>query len=344
MRAIFPSSLAQTELMRLTIQRRQTELARAEIEASSGRHSDMGRALRVELASAFDMRTVGAELEALKQTGDSAAVRLGQTQSALGAIAELADGFFASLLTARQSGGDRGLLIDDARSRLASLTQLLGASSDGIYLFSGQRSDVAPLGDYLKEPVASPRTVVQAAFSAAFPGSISDISPADMTAYLDTTFAGLFSDASWSSLFSSAHDSALVSRIGRNDVVETSVTANEPSIRAIYQALVATIDTGIDDLSADAFDAFADKVSALAGGGSSEIARLQSRVGIVQERLAKASERISYERSVIEQRVDKLEGVDAFEVAVRLNSTADALEASYAVTARLQGFSLLKYL
>ena len=303
----------------------------------------MGRALRVELASAFDMRAVGAELGALKQTVESAAVRLGQTQSALGAIAELADGFFASVVTARQSG-DRGLLVDDARSRLASLTQILGTSSDGVHLFSGQRSDVAPLANYLEEPPTSPRTDVKLAFSAAFPGSVADISPTDMTAYLDTTFASLFSDPSWSSLFSSADDSALVSRIGRGEVVATSTTANEPAIRDLYRALVATIDTSIEELSADTFDVFAGHVSSLAARAAAETARVQSRLGITQERLAKASERITVEQSVIEQRVSKLESVDAFEVAVRLNSTADALEASYAVTARLLGFSLLKYL
>ncbi len=344
MRAIFPSSLAQSELMRLTIERRQSELARAQVEVASGRHADAGRALGVALASSFDLRSVGAELEAFTRTSDAARVRLDQTQSALGAIAELADGFFSNMLAIRQSGGDRAVLVADARSRLEALTQVLGTSLDGVYIFSGQRSDAPPLASYLAEPPASPRTEVQAAFAAEFPGSIGDIAPAAMTTYLDTTFASLFSDGSWSTLFSAADDAALVSRIGRRETVATSATANEPAIRLVYQALVAVVDSGVEELSAETFDAFAGRISAQAGAAASEIARVQSRLGIAQERLAKASERTTTAKSVIEERIGRLEEVDVFEAATRLNTTANALEASYAITARLQGFTLLKYL
>lgn len=346
MKAIFSSSIAQFETMRLTIERRQRELQRAEIEVSTGRHADVGTALGSELSGVIDMRALSGELDAILQSNGVVRTRLETSQSALGSIGELAEGFFAALTAARQGGGDRTILVADAKARLGALVELMSASSGGVYVFSGTRIDTPPLVDYLAEPMSGARADVQAAFQGALPPSLDagDITAADMKTYLDTTFAGLFDDAGWAARFSSAGDAVLVDRIAPSETAATSLSANEPVFRKLVMALVATMDSDIGNLNAEAYETFMAHVGELVGGVSAGIARAQSRLGIVEERLAKASERITIERSALERGIGEAEGVDAYEAATRLTSMMNALEASYSVTARLQGLSLLNYL
>ncbi|MCB1503853.1 MAG: flagellar hook-associated family protein [Hyphomicrobiaceae bacterium] len=346
MKAIFPSSVGQYETLRMTIQRKQSELTRAQIEVSSGRHADMGLALGTELSRVVDLRGLADELDAITASNGIAGTRLDMMQSSLSAAGELAQDFFASLTAARQSGGDRGLLVEDAKARLGALIGIMSASSNGAYLFSGTSMDTPPLLDYLADPPGPARQDVSAAFQSILPPSLdpADITAADMSSYLQSTFASLFDDAGWKARFSGADDGAWVNRISTSETITTSVSANTPAVRNLVQALVATIDTDISNLNADAFEAFMSHVSNLTATVSADMASASSQVGIAQERLAKASERITLQRSALERDVGSLEGVDPYEAATRLTSLMNALEATYQVTSRLQNFSLLNYL
>lgn len=341
MDATFPSTLAQSDVLRLAVIRGQRELAHAQIEASTGRLADVPGELGHEVSISLDLRSHVGELEQLSKGIGAAATRLEQMQGALTAARDIADGFFANLLAARQAGGDRTLLVEDARSRLETLTQLLNTTSDGIYLFSGRRSDTPAFGDYM---TGAGRVQVQAAFATAFPIAPGAIPKAGMEAYLDTTFAALFADPSWTTFFSQADDTGMATQLGVGLTVDVPVTANDGSIRRLYQALVATLDSSLEDLNDETFAAFVDRISQTTATAAADIAGAQSSLGVTQERLAKASERMDGERSLMEQRIAQLEGVDTFEAATRLNTIVNALEASYSVTARLQNFSLLKYL
>ena len=70
-----------------------------------------------------------------------------------------------------------------------------------------------------------------------------------------------------------------------------------------------------------------------------DIVRQQSEIGMSQERLTQANERISIETQALERRVSAAEEVDPYEVAQQLSLLMTRMEASYSVTSRLQKFS-----
>ena len=93
-----------------------------------------------------------------------------------------------------------------------------------------------------------------------------------------------------------------------------------------------------------AFSELISQLIQMSGEAGADIAGMQSNLGIAQERLAKASERITLQQNVLERRIGEAEGVDAAKAAMNLSTITSQLEASYAVTARLQKLSLLNYL
>lgn len=346
MKAEFSSSLAVRETMRLVIQRTQGDLARAQVELSSGQHADFGLALGARTGALVDWRTLSRDLETLDVTNGVVGQRLQQTQSALSAIGELAQGFFASLSAARLGGGDRAVLVADAKARLAALGDILAATSNGVHMFSGQNVDQVALRPYLDEPVSAAQSAVQSGFAVTFgiaaddPG-VAQLSGAQMAAYLDGVFAQHFADPAWGSLFSNASDLPIEDRIAQGETISTPATANDPAIRKLVSVLVAAIDSGVENLNGEAFEAFAARAVSVAGDVGADVARMQALTGVAQERLAKASERITIQKAMVEKQIGENEDVDSYQVATRLNQLATALQTAYAVTARLQNMSLL---
>lgn len=347
MKAIFPSSLAQAETMRLTLQKGRTALDKAQIEVGSGRHADIGLALGSRVAEVIDKRALMLEIEAIQQSNTVVRTRVEDSQSTLSALGDLANGLFSTITAARQAGADRSVLLQEAHSGMAQLLSLTGTASAGVHLFSGANVDVSPLDNYLAAPPSGGRSAVQGGFAALAVGAggdASQISGADMQDYLDGAFATLFDDPSWGNLFSVADDHRLVSRISLSDSVNTSISVNEGAFRELFSAYAAIIDGDVIDLNIDAFQVMADHVGELAGSSAANFARLQSTLGLSEERLAKANERNVIVLAALEKGIGQSEQVDPYEAATRLTTVMNTLEASYAVMARLQNLTLLKYL
>lgn len=349
MKTEFVSTLVHHETARAMIARTQTKMDKAEIEVSTGRHADIGKALGFGFSGLLDTRQLAGDLDAIASTNAIVTARLTKTQSALSGMAELGQGLFDSIVALRQGGGDRSALVAQAEAALGSLTALLSTTSNGAYIFSGANTAVAPIEDYLADTPGAGRTSVQAAFNAAFgmdpsDPAVSSISGADMATYLAGDFAALFAEPNWSATFSSATDEVSRDRIAPNETIDSSLSANAVGIRSLMQALVATVESGAKELSAEAFDSLAQNIAQTTGQAIHELVRSQATLGVTQERLAKASARITVERSMLEERIGAAEGVDSYEAAIKLMTLSTQLEASYSVTARMQQLSLLNYI
>ncbi len=68
------------------------------------------------------------------------------------------------------------------------------------------------------------------------------------------------------------------------------------------------------------------------------------KLGNVQEQVKLASERLKVQTDILNRRINDLENVNLEETSVRLNTALTQLETTYAVTARMQGLSILNYL
>ncbi|MGY6568320.1 MAG: flagellin, partial [Salinarimonas sp.] len=71
---------------------------------------------------------------------------------------------------------------------------------------------------------------------------------------------------------------------------------------------------------------------------------VKARLGVSQNRVAAADERLSIQRDIINRQIVDLENVDPFETATRVNSLMTQVEMSYSLTARIRQLSLLKYM
>lgn len=349
MKADTVSTLSGQEIMRTAMARNQTRMADTLKEFSTGRHADIGRTLGVKTGAVLDMRHVIGDLTALTSTNGVVAGRLDSAQSALEGVRKLATGFMETAISVRQSGAQPTLLASDAKSRIGSMLDMLSVTSDGAYVFSGTNSSVAPLDNYLAEPPGPARSAVIAAFTTEFgfppdDPQVSTITPAQFTAYLDGPFAALFDEPSWSATFSSATDGVMRDRISSSETIDSSASVNDSGIRKLFYAMSLAIDGGAENMNADTRAVLSTRLVETTNSAVYDIVRQQSEIGIGQERLTQANERISIEQQALERRVSGAEEVDPYEVAERLGLMMSRIEASYSVTARLQKLSLMNYL
>lgn len=349
MKADTISSLVGREILRTAMARNQRSLADALQEFSTGRHADVGKALGGRIGSVLDMRNIVGNLTGMTNTNSVVKQRLNHIQSSFAAIRDLGAEFSEATIGVHKTGADRGLLVSDAMARMGTVTGVLRSSTNGVYAFSGLNVSVPPIEDYLSEPPSAARAAVIATFTAEFgfppddPQAVT-ITPAQMEAYIDGPFSALFEEPQWSANFSQATDEVMRDRISRHEEIDTSATVNDRGIREIFFSLTLAIDGGAEHLREDTFEVLATRIANTASEGGHNIVASQARVGVVEERLAQANERIDLEKQTLEGRIGELEGVDAYEVADRLSLLMTRIESSYSVTARMQQLTLLNYL
>jgi flagellar hook-associated protein 3 FlgL len=165
-----------------------------------------------------------------------------------------------------------------------------------------------------------------------------------MQTFLDGAFADLFDDAPWAANWSSAADQNLRSRISTQELVETSMNANDPGVRKLASVYTMLADLGVENLNDQAFQTVVDTAIRVVGEGIQDMAKLQANLGIVQERVEVANERMSLQIDIITTHIGTLESVDPYEASTRLSTLMTQIETSYALTARIQRLSLLNYL
>ncbi|MCG6859118.1 MAG: flagellar hook-associated family protein, partial [Salaquimonas sp.] len=78
--------------------------------------------------------------------------------------------------------------------------------------------------------------------------------------------------------------------------------------------------------------------------GIDDTGALQGRLGIVEQRVENSTERVDYQETVLKQGISDLEEVDSYETAMRINELLSGIEASYSVTAKIQGLSIMNYI
>lgn len=349
MKADTISSFVARDIQRSSMARNQTSLVDALKEFSTGRHADVGKALGGRVGGVLDMRNIVSTLTSLKNTNAVVKQRMDHIQSSFSAMRDLGAEFSEATLGVHKLGADPGLLVADAKARITTMGDVLRTSTNGVYAFSGLNISAPPVDDYLSDPPSAARTAVIAAFTTAFgfppdDPQVKDITAAQMEAYIDGPFAALFEEPQWSTNFSHATDEVMRDRISQREEIDTSATANDRGIRQIYFALTLAIDSGVERLNPQAYEVVASRIAQTSSEGGHNIAASQARVGVVEERLAQANERIAIEQKTLELRIGELEGVDSFEAADRLSLLETRIEASYAVTARLQRLTLLNYL
>lgn len=349
MKTTYISTSAISAATRQSIFKTQEKLAVAQKEVTTGRLADVGATLGYKTGQTISLRQDHARLKTIIDTNSVVSTRLSASQAALKSISDDAQLFIGQLIGARNTASGPTVAQNQAQTALVSFTNALNTALDGAHLFAGINADVKPLTEYFSSPTAPNRQAVADAFFTNFgtdtsDPSISAISAADMQTFLNGDFAALFDDPAWGTDWSAAADQNVKSRISTSELIETSANTNTPAIRKLAKALTMVADLGAQNLNRGAFEVVVDNAIQLAGEAVQDLANEQARLGTAQERIKSANDRMSIQVDIMATQINVLESVDPFEASTRVSALMTQVETAYAMTARIQNLSLLKYL
>lgn len=341
------SSYALSTAIRNTILRSQSDLLTAQQEVASGTHADMGLSLGVTTGRIVSLGKQYDQLNAIVDTNGIVSSRMEAAQTALSSLVEQAQSFTSSLTGARNAADGAAIITPLAQGALQNATDLMNTNVGGEFIFAGINTDTKPIADYGAGSAA--QTAIENAFQAKFGMAITDpnvstISATDLKSFIDNELTNEFSSAQWSANWSSASDDVVQNRIAPQELADTSVSANESGVRKLFMAYAMVGTFASANLNQDAYTTLVDSGLSLTQEGIREVTTAQSVLGTSQSRVTAASDRLSAQVNVLEKSVNSLEAVDPYEAATRVNSLMTQLENSYALTAKLQGMSLLNYL
>ncbi|WP_106752554.1 flagellar hook-associated family protein [Pannonibacter carbonis] len=349
MKTSYISTFTLSDSTRSLLQRQTANLAKLQIEISSGRKADIGLDLGARTGEAVSVRAEHTRLDALIDTNALTASRLDVTQAALKDLLTTTQDSLATLVAVRDSNGSASVAKGQAEGSLKLLVSRLNTQLGGTYIFSGINTDTKPVTDYFATPASASKVAVDAAFLGAFTFNQADpnvatITPAAMTAFLNGPFDTLFADPQWGATWSTATNQTMTSQISPAESLNSSVSANEKSMRQLAAAFTMMADLGAEGLSKETYKVVVDKAISLLGEAVVGVTNLMGGVGLAQSRVSAASDRLEVQTNILNKRVNSLELVNKEETAVRLNTAITQLETTYAVSSRIQRLSILNFL
>ncbi|MCJ2048332.1 flagellar hook-associated family protein [Methylobacterium sp. J-070] len=352
MRTSYISTATFLNTPRSSMGRLQADLDKANIEAGSGRYADVGFELGYRTGETLDFRQELDDLEAQRQRNGLTKNRLDTTYQALNQVRLDGESFLAIVMPGKLTGDSGPTVEKAAASRLAALIAQMNSGSGGQYLFGGINTGVRPIASY-EDATTSPAKqafldAFQAEFGFAPPGKQPDsgsITDTQMKTFLADggRFANLFTDAQWAAKWSSASDVKIRSEIARNEMGDTSVSANAQPLRQLAMLYTLGSSIGLSSLSAVAQTVVYDKMRALAASATWGVTGLQSDVGTVQARVATVAQQMDAKKTILQEGVNALEAVDQAEAATRVNDLKKQLEIAYSLTSQVNKLSLMDY-
>lgn len=326
----------------------QADLVKAQQEATTGFVFDKGLTLGSRTGQSISLRKEHDRLTVLTDTNAVITERMTTSQNALNNLIKGSQDYLGTVTAMNGGSVSRAVAVDKAKTLMQTATDLVNTSFNGEYVFAGVNTDVEPLGDY--DAAGNPaRAAVLQSFQTyfGFPTTdpqVANISAADMKNYLDTSFSSEFDAGSWSANWSMASDTLVKSRIAPSELAETSASANSAGFRQMAMSYTMIAELGDIGLNQSAFDAVVGKATQTTTQAISAMADTQSFLGNAQARTKDATDRLTVQIKVLNSSVLDLEAVDPYEASTKVNALTTQIEASYALTVKLQSLSLLNYL
>lgn len=342
MKSSFVSSAAVSQALRYSLVRAQSDLVKAQKEADSGLVADTGLALGVRTSQSVTFRRDFDRLNGIADSNALVTARLTNTQKTLTQIQDVAQSLFSTLTSGVSGEASFEITQAGAKNALASINSLLNSNFNGEYLFAGINTDAKPVDD------AATKAAFEAAFTAhfSFPSDdpqAANITAAEIGAFMDDLVESSLLDGGWED-WSDATDQNIVSRVALNETLETSVNANAEAFRKLTLAAAAISSLLSSNINDSAKTALVEQTVTLVGEAIGDLSKLQATTGLTEQRVTDATNRTKMQADIYERSILDLEGVDPYEAVTRVNDILAQIEASYAMTARIQQLSLLRFL
>lgn len=335
--------------LRAVTMKTQLAVAQAQKEVVTGQVSDAGLHLGGRTSMAINVDSQVARLDQISATNGLLENRMAAMQTAMSSIVDAGNNLLSQVAAGVDGPTGKKLVADIGRSVLENVSSALNVSYGGEYLFSGVNTDLpamvepgTPQGDAALQAVRD-AFVAHFGFAADDPAA-QGITAAQIDAFIDGPFLDQFDDTNWPALWSGASDRGMRSRISQREISENPVTAQAQAFRSMVAASVLVSEFANSNLGNAATDRLVSRSLEMASSSIGGVADQQSSLGIAEQRVSDANERISAQKDLLKLQRNELTGVDAYEAATRLNELMVGLEASYTVTARLQALSLMNYL
>ena len=219
-----------------------------------------------------------------------------------------------------------------ARSTFDGLVALLNTRVADRAIFGGTEVEMSPLTD----PDAM-LADLQAAVG-------TNTSHAGIMTAIDTWFddpSGGFSTVAYQGDTGNAPQK----RISNNTKITVDARADDPAFRAaLKSAAIAAIVHEAPTLSLDVKSELLQNAGINMHAAASDLTSIQSRIGYVEEIVAREQTEIGYEATALSIAKNNLISADPFDTAARLQAVQIQLETHYAATAQISQLSLLSYL
>lgn len=331
--------------MRYQLTQMQSELVKSSKETTTGVFADTGLALGSRSGRLVSLQREADSLQALLDSNGIVSARFDSTQKALEQLRGLTQDFTNTLVAAVSSGSEITVAPKSAEGVLESMTAILNYSQNGEYLFAGVNTDEAPLKDF----VTARSATVDAEFLAHFGFSQNDpqagnITGAQMEAFLASIIEPNFLGAGWETNWSNASNEKITTRISLKEKVEASATANGDGVRRLAMAAATVSSLLSETMSEEAKATLLNTALGQVGSALQVITSEQTTLGVAQNRLRSADDRLGAQKNLLQSNILDLQGVDTYEAAARVATLQTQIETSYALTARLQNLSILNYL
>ena len=309
-----------------------SQVQRASTEVTTGRQTDIAKALRGDTVPLMAVDASLTRLAAFKTTTTDAAFQTAAQQSAVAGLSSLAAGITTTLLGARDvpTPAQINAAGADARTRLSSVIGLLNTQASGRAIFSGVATDTVPLG--------SADDLLTALETAAAGASTAGQVVSAVTSW--------FADPLGFGSFYQGGDPLSPAPIAPGEGADLGTTAMDPAIRdtLVGFAMAALLDRGALSGSSEERARLAQQAGQTLLTGEDKRVDLAARIGTVEAQIEAARSRNAAEGTALGILRSDIGSVDPYEAATRLETARAQLESLYLVTARVSRLSLVDYL
>ena len=300
------ANLSAQNLSLSLLQQTQSRAMDAQVQISTGKKAERYMGVAPDSARLLSLKSEHARATQFVAGNKVADMRLQKMETSIAGTMDVATNLRTLLVNATHDENATALALNaEGAAMLSQVANYLNTQLDGRHLFSGSRTDIAPV-DFSTLPA-------------------------------DGVFTGPAAD-----LYYKGDDLPATLRTGEASSITYGVTADEPGLDKLVQALqiVATIDT----TDPTAARARLEEALTLANGAVAEIPDIRSRIGSSRATIELANSQHDEFLLYAEGAIGDIENVDVTEAITRLSGHQATLEASYASLARLQSVSLLDYL
>jgi len=248
--------------------------------------------------------------------------RLQAMETAIAAIYDTATEFRTLLVNALNANNAAEMgIANEAANFKDEITKLLNTTEDGRYLFSGSRTDTAPVDQTGWTPPAWPLTPPLAQYTAEYYKGDNTLPTAEIDVDYSITYGVTAAEDAFEYVLRAMHYVEISGSAVDRDTLETAL--------ALINAALGT-STGDAMLGVPA--------------PSRDLADLRTAIGTSRRAIELSNKRHEEVLLYTAQNIGDIENVDPAEAISRLSAAATQLQASYMTISRLSQLSLMNYL